>query len=186
VGDPAEAATDEEAQRIVDAQMQVLADYELAKTATDAFQRARRALEGAGLSLEGTPVAKDEYSRRVAELVSESGGLAFEPADDLDALHDAMAERADAPTAAAEELDGITPPDDVSDEHGDLTAGLCRVGYQLESAARRLERDEGVTLQQARTFVESLPLIEPSLQQAQEGFAEAGYGLTIPGVEPRS
>gem|GEM_PF-5233246 len=134
---------------------------------------------GAGTPASGSPQTKAEYQATVSRLVSDVsaryGNLSVDPAK---LSEGEVANVVTGLRELADELDGVSPPAEVSDFHADYIAGLRAFADELPDLTKKLKaaRDPAAGID---ILLDSQPL--QRLLRASQGFGEKGYNLELGG-----
>jgi hypothetical protein len=132
-----------------------------------------------GTPASGPPQSKTSYQATVGRIVSEVsaryGNLSVDPAT---LREDEVGDVATGLRELADELDEVSPPDEVSDLHADYVAGLRAFADELPDLTRKLKaaKDPAAGIDVLLDFE---PLQE--LLRASQGFVEMGYDLDLEG-----
>lgn len=134
---------------------------------------------GSETAASGPPQTKAEYQASVSRIVSDVsaryGNLSVDPAklpaDEVADVQTGLRELAD-------ELDEVSPPDEVSELHADYVAGLRGFADELPDLSEKLKAatDPSAGFD---VLLDSEPLQQ--LLRASQGFSEKGYDLELDG-----
>lgn len=132
-----------------------------------------------GTPASGPPQTKAEYQATVSRIVSsvsaKYGNLSVDPTK---LSEGEVADVATGLRELADELDGVSPPDEVSDLHADYVAGLRAFADELPELTAELKAAKDPTAG-LDVVLDSEPL--QRLLRASQGFDEKGYELELGG-----